>query len=171
MKADRSAAEVRLVVSGGQTGVDRGALDAAIALGLDHGGWCPKGRLAEDGAIPPRYRMSETTSRDYEVRTESNVASSGGTLILYRRGLSGGTELTYRLALRHDKPHLLVDLEQDSDPRLAREWIGKHKIEVLNVAGPRESTEPGIELAARRFVYAVLSHRDQRASQGKPLGA
>ena len=112
--------------------------------------------------------MSETTSHDYGVRTESNVTSSGGTLILYRRGLSGGTELTYRLALRHDKPHLLVDLEQDPDPRLARQWIAERRIEVLNVAGPRESTEPGIELAARRFVYVVLSHRDQRASQGKP---
>ena len=144
---------------------------ASIALGFDHGGWCPQGRLAEDGAIPPRYRMSETTSRDYEVRTESNVASSDGTLILYRRELSGGTELTYRLALRHDKPHLLVDLEQDPDTRLAQEWIGKHKIEVLNVAGPRESTEPGIEFAACRFVGAVLSRRDQLATQGKPSGA
>lgn len=155
MRKKESPIAVRQIVSGGQTGVDRGALDAAIKLKLPHGGWCPRGRLAEDGAIPKRYRLKETDSPDYKLRTELNVVDSDGTLILYRTELSGGTELTYRLAARHGKPYLLVDLDQAPDPTLVRRWIGSGDIHVLNVAGPRESTSAGIARAARDFILAV----------------
>ena len=147
---------VRRIVSGGQTGVDRGALDAAIAVGVDHGGWCPKGRLAEDGRIPARYRLRETDSPAYPQRTERNVVDSDGTLILYRRPLQGGTELTRRLARRHRKPCLLVDLTREFDARRVVAWIRRHRIQVLNVAGPRESSAPGIARETELVLATVL---------------
>jgi hypothetical protein len=148
--------EVSRVVSGGQTGVDRGALDAAIEAGLAHGGWCPRGRLSEDGVIPARYDLLETDSAEYPVRTERNVLDSDGTLILYAKKLQGGTELTYRLARKHGKPHLRVDLMGDTDPAYVRQWLRQHRIEVLNVAGPRESSRPGIAELTRRWLKNVL---------------
>lgn len=151
---------VRCIVSGGQTGVDRAALDAAIALGLNQGGWCPRGRLAEDGRIPPRYQLRETESAEYPVRTERNVTDSDGTLILYRDRLFGGTELTRRLALKHNKPCCTVDLGQGGDMRSVRQWIADHSIAVMNVAGPRESSSPGIGHDAHDFLYTVLSEED-----------
>jgi hypothetical protein len=145
------------VVSGGQTGVDRAALDAAIALGIEHGGWCPRGRLAEDGRIPARYRLTETRSPEYWVRTEQNVIDSDGTLILYRKSLSGGTELTHRMAVKHARPCRLVDLETGPLPADVRAWIDEHKIAVLNVAGPRESSAAGIARQSVDFLQGVLS--------------
>ncbi len=91
------------IVSGGQTGVDRAALDVAIALGIEHGGWCPRGRLAEDGTIPARYLLRETSSSEYAVRTEQNVIDSDGTLVIYYQRLQRGSLLTYRLAKEHGK--------------------------------------------------------------------
>ena len=85
------------IVSGGQTGVDRAALDVAIAIGIEHGGWCPAGRLAEDGVVPPQYDLRETDSNEYPVRTELNVADSDATLILYEGKLKGGTLLTQKI--------------------------------------------------------------------------
>jgi hypothetical protein len=145
----------RRVVSGGQTGVDRGALDAAIALGIEHGGWCPRGRLAEDGLIPAKYRLTETESPDYPVRTERNVLDSDGTLILYRDRMMGGTELTLRLARRHGKPCLTVSLDEDTEGEVRR-WMADQQIEILNVAGPRESSAPGITGQARRFLEKLF---------------
>ena len=153
-----SAARPAKIVSGGQTGVDRGALDAAIELGIPHGGWCPSGRLAEDGPIPARYRLTETKSPEYSVRTEQNVLDSDATLILYRGPLSGGTELTYRMAVKHEKPHLLLDLSKCPDPTAVRDWTRSNKIAVLNVAGPRESSSPGIAGSAAQFLQGVLAY-------------
>ena len=147
---------VRRIVSGGQTGVDRGALDAAIFLGIDHGGWCPRGRLAEGGRIPLRYKLTETDSAKYPVRTEQNVIDSDGTLILYASEMQGGTTLTLRLAREHDKPLLAIDLASPVDYASARRWIVDHAIQVLNVAGPRESSSPGISDLARSFVVQWL---------------
>lgn len=147
------------VVSGGQTGVDRAALDAAIALGIEHGGWCPRGRLAEDGKIPDHYQLVETASPEYWVRTQQNVIDSDGTLILYRRELSGGTELTHRFAHKHARPCLLVDLDHSPSPDEVREWIGTNEVAILNVAGPRESSAPGTALQAQRFLEQVLANR------------
>lgn len=148
---------VRCIVSGGQTGVDRAALDAAIALEVEHGGWCPRGRLAEDGPIPERYRLRETESAEYPVRTEQNVIDSDGTLILYRDRLFGGTELTRRLALKHEKPCCVVNMAEGRDILSVRQWIAENSIAVMNVAGPRESSTPGIGRDACDFLCAVLS--------------
>lgn len=144
------------LISGGQTGVDRAALDAAIVLGIPHGGWCPRGRLAEDGRIADCYQLQETDSPDYPIRTERNVLDSNATLILCRGCPSGGTELTLRLAEQHGRPCLVIDLDSEADPADVCRWLQKHAVETLNVAGPRESQSPGIETLARAFVAAVL---------------
>ncbi|NTW51196.1 MAG: molybdenum cofactor carrier [Chlorobiaceae bacterium] len=144
------------IVSGGQTGVDRGALDAAIASGLDHAGWCPKGRKAEEGSIPACYRLCETPSSRYAERTEWNVRDSCGTLVLSCGALRGGTKLTVKFARRYGRPCLVVALDGRQDAGDVAKWIRESNIEVLNVAGPRESSRPGIETDARRFVAEVI---------------
>jgi hypothetical protein len=146
------------LISGGQTGVDRGALQAAIDAGAPHGGWCPLGRLAEDGHVPERFNLREADSPDYQRRTELNVLEADATLIL-RRGprLSGGTALTRRLARQHNRPCLVVDLDGIGDQTArVRRWLRRHKVETLNVAGPRESQSPGIAAAAHEFVARLL---------------
>jgi hypothetical protein len=145
------------IISGGQTGVDRAALEAAIVLGIPHGGWCPRGRLAEDGRIPDRYQLRETESSEYPVRTERNVADSDATLILCRGIPSGGTELTVRLAEQHGRPHLVIDLDHPPDVDEARRWLKAHQVEILNIAGPRESQNPGIGAATAEFVRQLLT--------------
>jgi len=148
---------LRCIVSGGQTGVDRGALDAALELGLAHGGWCPRGRRSEDGCIPTRYQLRETESSNYPVRTRRNVLDSDATLLIYRDRLVGGTELTFRLARQLAKPYLLVDLQSSPDVTHVLDWIRDAHIETLNVAGPRESTAPGIERQTREFLVTCLA--------------
>jgi len=147
---------VTRIVSGGQTGVDRGALDAAIALAVEHGGWCPRGRLAEDGVIPAKYQLRETSSAEYPVRTEKNVVDSDGTLILFRGRLHGGTELTYRLAGRHLRPRLMIELIPECATDHVCDWLREKNIATLNVAGPRESSAPGIAAETRRFLMRAL---------------
>jgi hypothetical protein len=135
------------IVSGGQTGVDRAALDVAVKLGIPHGGWVPKGRIAEDGPISHHYRVRETPTAIYAERTEKNVVDSDGTLIISRGDLSGGSEVTREMALKHDRPWLHVDLNQTAAFRAAvliTQWIDTHRIQVLNVAGPRASKNPRI---------------------------
>jgi putative molybdenum carrier protein len=146
------------IVSGGQTGVDRAALDVALALGIPHGGWCPKGRLAEDRVIPPQYQLTETDSPEYPVRTEKNVVDSDGTLIFCRGQTSGGTELTRQLALQHGKPCLVVDLNRPLSADDVSHWIFESQIETLNVAGPRESQNTGISAQARQFLEGLLGN-------------
>ncbi|HSS66535.1 MAG TPA: putative molybdenum carrier protein [Gammaproteobacteria bacterium] len=145
------------VVSGGQTGVDRAALDAAIHAGLDCGGWCPRGRRAEDGAIPHRYRLKETGSTDYRGRTRRNVTDSNGTLILVLGELSGGTELTRDLALAERKPLFVIDLDSPRPSSEVRGWIRDNHIRTLNVAGPRESQRPGIAVRAADYLSGLFS--------------
>ena len=145
------------IVSGGQTGVDRGALEAAIALGIPHGGRCPRGRLAEDGRIPSRYRLTESESPLYRVRTEENVLDGDATLILARGRLTGGTRLSRGLARKHGKPCLVVDLAGAADLEAVRRWLADGAVSKLNVAGPRESQSPGIADAARQFLLDLLS--------------
>ncbi|HEV8441171.1 MAG TPA: putative molybdenum carrier protein [Methylomirabilota bacterium] len=144
------------IVSGGQTGADRAALDWAIARGLDHGGWCPKGRKAEDGTIDPRYRLTETPSDVYVQRTEWNVRDSDGTVILSLGDtLTGGSRRTAELAELLGKPCLHLSRSanaEDAGARLRR-FVQEHSVRVLNVAGPRASTEPAIAL----FVTRTLS--------------
>lgn len=148
---------VTKIVSGGQAGVDRAALDAALALGIPCGGWCPKGRRAEDGVIPAHYPFTETTSKDYRVRTRRNVCDSDGTLILIRGPLSGGTALTRRLAKEMSKPYLVVDLTRRPRVSDVRTWLASNNICTLNVAGPRESSQPGIHARVRHFLRRVFA--------------
>ena len=144
-------------MSGGQAGVDRAALDVALKLGIPCGGWCPKGRVAEDGPIDPRYPLKETPSADYGQRTEWNVRDSDGTLILTRGRLSGGTAQTVDIAARLGKPALILNPAKRSNGPALRVWARQHKIRVLNVAGPRESKRPGIYAEASRFLRPALS--------------
>ncbi|QXD14960.1 putative molybdenum carrier protein [Rhodocaloribacter litoris] len=140
---------IQKVVSGGQTGVDRAALDAAMAAGVPVGGWCPRGRRAADGPIPARYPLRETPSSVYAERTAWNVRDSDGTLVLLRGAPAGGTALTIREAERQGKPCLVCRPEEAGAPAAVRAWLARHGIRVLNVAGPREEEEPGIYAAAR----------------------
>lgn len=147
------------IVSGGQTGVDRAALDVALELGLPCGGWCPRGRKAEDGAISARYPMTETPTAEYSQRTEWNVRDSDATLVLTRGQPSGGTALTIELAQRLAKPHLVVDLDAHPDVSAVQAWIERGKVGVLNVAGPRESQNRGTQAAASDLLRRVLTTR------------
>jgi len=149
------------IISGGQSGVDRAALDAALELGIDCGGWCPKGRRAEDGPIDTRYPLIETTSEEYEQRTGQNVLRADGTLILtIFLPLTGGTALTHELAIKHQKPLLIVDLEEidieEANIDAAVSWLAEHHIKTLNVAGPRESQQPGIYALSREFLLRLF---------------
>lgn len=138
------------VISGGQVGVDRFALDWAIKNNVPYGGWCPKGRRAEDGAIPAYYDLQETSSKNYAVRTRQNVNDSDGTLILTpSRALTGGSALTHNYCLKLDKPYLHI-CPGDQWRGQVGLFIMINQIETLNVAGPREAE--GIE----QFVYGVL---------------
>jgi hypothetical protein len=151
------------VVSGGQTGVDRAALDAARTLSLPCGGWCPRGRLAEDGPIETAYPLVETPSADYAQRTEWNVRDSDGTLVLTRGVASGGTAYTIALARDRGKPLLVLDLATDPDPAEAARWVRDAGIALLNVAGPRESQRPGIGAQARGFLERLFRLTSTRA--------
>src|SRR5215475_2027236 len=143
------------IISGGQTGADRAALDWAIGRGVPHGGWCPKGRKAENGVIESRYNLTETPSEDYSQRTEWNVRDSDGTAVFsVRRELRGGSLLTVEIAGQYSKPviHLCAQDERTSHAQKLRSFIEEFGISILNVAGPRESDEPGVY----RFVSRVL---------------
>ena len=150
------------IISGGQTGVDRAALDFAIRHGREHGGWCPRGRLAEDGVIPPVYQLRETESAEYDERTEKNVLDSDATLIVTReRKLSGGTAFTKTCAEQHGRP-LLVVCERDGVSRSAAalsKFLKRNKVHTLNVAGPRESQAPGIGKFVIELLEAGLASR------------
>jgi len=152
---------LRRIVSGGQTGVDRAALDAALALGLSAGGWCPRGRRAEDGCLARRYPLAETPSAAYAQRTEWNVRDSDGTLVLNRGTLDGGTLYTVQMALRHGRPCLVLALEARPAPAPVRAWIARNRIRTLNIAGPRESKRRGIYGEARAMLVRLLARKDR----------
>jgi hypothetical protein len=144
------------LVSGGQTGVDRAALDVAMERGMAAGGWCPAGRGAEDGPIAPGYPLRETPSADPAQRTEWNVRDSHGTLLLVTDAASAGTELTREAAQRLGRPLHRFRLDEEPDVDHFRRWLHAREIRILNVAGPRESESPGIYQSARECLRAVL---------------
>jgi len=144
------------IVSGGQTGVDQGALAAALDANRRCGGWCPAGRRSEDGTIPARFPVIELEGADYRQRTLRNVIDSDGTAIIYFDRLEGGTALTVKFCVREQKPLLLIDtasLNVDQAVADLRGFVGRHEIRVLNVAGPRRSKWA----QAYDEAYAVIS--------------
>ncbi|MFT5469944.1 MAG: hypothetical protein ACI8UO_005067 [Verrucomicrobiales bacterium] len=143
------------IVSGGQTGVDRAALDAAIALGVSCGGWCPAGRVDEQGVIPEHYPLKELKKGGYKLRTVQNMIDSDATLIFYFGDLEGGTEETTFRCIKNRKPYKLIDgseLTIVRSAQLAADFVEKFGIKTLNVAGPRESKCP----EAYDYSYAAV---------------
>ncbi|MCH7225038.1 putative molybdenum carrier protein [Haloferula sp. A504] len=150
---------IKRIVSGGQTGADRAGLDAAIAAGVPHGGWCPRGRKAEDGPIPERYNLTETKSASCLTRTELNARDSDGTVILTMGALSGGSKWTAEFADKHGRPwlHLRLDGMTDEGAQAAvRAFVEENGIRALNVAGSRGSKEPELNGRVRSILVAVL---------------
>jgi hypothetical protein len=152
----RTTAMLLKIISGGQTGVDRAALDAGLASGITVGGWCPAGRRAEDGRIPEHYPLVELDSSEYSSRTEKNVVDSDATLVLNLGVLADGTAFTVQLARKYRKPLRIVQLDGDADPCAVAEWLSEFRVKVLNIAGPRESKRPGVYECALLFVQRLL---------------
>jgi len=148
----------RIIVSGGQSGADRAGWDAAIAVGIDHDGFVPKGRICEDGVIPWRYECRQTGTSNYGERTALNVKHSDATLLFHFGVCSGGSLLTFKLARKFAKPCMVVKLDRFSDEHVAgiRAWVDKYKPEILNVAGQRESKAPGISEIVKNILVAVF---------------
>lgn len=153
---------IERIISGGQTGVDRAALDAALARGLPIGGWCPRGRKAEDGELPARYALSQTPSGGYRQRTLWNVRDSDATLLLVMTGgilisePSGGTRVTANAAVRLRKPHFIASVNTCGGNAGLLYWLAATQPRVLNVAGPRESGAPGIYSLAHALLLDVF---------------
>ena len=177
--SDRMTARQFKIISGGQTGADRAALDAALAAGVPCGGSCPKGRRAEDGPIPDRYPMAELSDSAYPPRTRRNVADSDGTLILSFGPPDRGTALTLRCCVSERKPVLVVDASTTPVETALEElaaFVARHRIATLNVAGPRASKQPRVYDFVRRLVGSFLAMlpvpRDLPATkpEDRPMG-
>ncbi|MCI5222796.1 MAG: hypothetical protein D3924_09035 [Candidatus Electrothrix sp. AR4] len=146
------------IISGGQTGADRAALDAAMELGIPHGGWLPRGRKAEDGRLAPQYCLQEIDTYRYRDRTLKNVKESDGTLIVSFGPLTGGSALTEALCIRSDRPCLHLNMEHLSINQAVRtieEWLVGNRIRTLNVAGPRASSNSRIYDTVRELVRQI----------------
>lgn len=155
------------IISGGQTGADQGALDGAIACGVPHGGSIPAGRKTEAGVLPLSYEMQELESDRYTDRTERNVIDADGTLIVSHGALTGGSALTEKIALRLGKPCLHIDFNRAESNQVVDEasvWIVKSEIRILNVAGPRASSDPHIYKLTRELIIRLLETAAKCAS-------
>ncbi len=154
--------KLKKIISGGQTGADQAALDAAIALNISHGGWIPKGRKTEDGPLPEKYRLKEMSTASYPKRTKQNILDAQGTLIITNGKLSGGSALTQKLARLHGLPCLHINLKKtdlSEASSMVNKWLGDNNIDKLNVAGSRESKCPGIHDATYSILLNVLEGR------------
>jgi hypothetical protein len=161
------------LVSGGQTGADRAAIDFAVAHGIPYGGWCPKGRKAEDGPLDPRYQLKETPSPAYSQRTEWNVRDSDATVVFtVADKLAGGSQTTMEFARRHGKPCLHLAAERSGKEVAAQleEFIRKHNIRILNLAGSRGSEEPGVGAFVARTLRTALTRKSQTRAAGRISG-
>lgn len=174
------------IISGGQTGADRGGLDAALYCNVPHGGWCPKGRLSEDGTIPEKYDLQEMTTKDYLRRTEANVVDSDATIIFCYGLPKGGSLRTVEFALKHGKPYHTVDLLHEGRDRILKdvvEWLSGNGVNDyeyyeaapphdcnINIAGSRESKAPDIELLVMQVMVDVLRVVNPECGKLYPLG-
>lgn len=150
---------LKKIISGGQTGADRAALDVAVKFNIDHGGWVPKGRRAEDGPLKEKYRLTETGTDDYRERTRLNIIDSHGTVIISRGDLTGGSKFTQTFAKKVGKPNCYIDLLQSEEFEAAvilKSFILENQIQVLNVAGPRQSSIPGIYADVKTVLEVTL---------------
>ena len=164
---------IKRIISGGQTGADRAALDFAIKMDLPHGGWVPKGRLAEDGPIPARYNLKEMPTKNFPKRTERNVKKADGTLIVSHGKPTLGSDLTRKMAIKHNKPNLHIDLNETSIFEAAEQiiqWVMENRIEVLNIAGSKASKDPKIYRAVFELLetvyYIAISEENVVAMRG-----
>jgi len=142
---------LKKIISGGQTGVDRAALDVALALGLERGGWCPAGRAADDGPIDPQYPLIETSEMDHTVRTGYNVRESNASLLIYCGVLQGGTAYAVEMARHQGKPVMAIDMENPPAPTEVSEWIHELALTTLHIGGQREASAPGVY--TRAYIY------------------
>lgn len=160
---------IKKVISGGQTGVDRAALKIAKELGIPHGGWCPYKRNAEDGIVPLEYQLEELLAptaeenldpdATYKSRTKLNVQNSDGTLVILKNHAIGGTAYTIKMAKELNKPYFIINIRDN--PKITdvvATWIIKNNLRTLNIAGPRETQEPGIYEAAYNILQKLLNH-------------
>jgi len=148
------------IITGGQTGVDRGALDAALEHRFPCGGWCPPGRLAEDGPIDSFYPLTEMKTGGYEERTRRNVEDADGTVVIYFGELEGGTALTVEQCVLRNKPYELINAEEltaSEAAKLVVAFIETRSVSILNVAGPRESRVPSARGYSREVIGRVLA--------------
>jgi len=157
------------IVSGGQTGVDRAALDVALKRGVECDGWCPAGRLDEFGKIPDQYPVQELEIGGFAERTLQNVKDSDGTVIIYPGKLSGGTEQTVRFCVELQRPYQLIDASKvsaEDGAKLISDFVRKNKIDILNVAGPRQSEWPkGYDYTCRALDFFAASLTSKSASK------
>jgi putative molybdenum carrier protein len=167
LRRSETAATVKAlkIISGGQTGVDRAALDVALRHEIECGGWCPAGRLDEVGKIPDHYPIQELQGGGFTERTLQNVKDSEGTVVIYPGKLEGGTEQTVRFCIELNRPHQLIDaskISPDDAAKLIRDFVLKNKIDILNVAGPRQSEWPEGYDYASGVLEVFLTHRSDR---------
>jgi len=151
--------KIKKIISGGQTGADRAALDFAIDNDIPHGGWIPKGRITEGGQLPDKYRLQEMETTSYDKRTEQNVIDSDGTVIVSHGELTGGSALTQTFAIKHHKPRLHLDMDNSTITEAAdslNNWIEKNKISTLNIAGSRASKDNKINQVTRDILEAAF---------------
>ena len=158
-RIEHNSVRIIKIISGGQTGVDRAALDVAIELGFEYGGFCPKGRLAEDGVILNKYNLTELSNSQYLMRTIANVQASDGTLIIHQGTVSGGTLKTKDYCQMINKSFFTVNLLEDLEkiPLNFDTWIKENHIIIMNIAGPRESAAP-IYNRTYTLLMDLLSH-------------
>lgn len=158
------------IISGGQTGADQGGLNTAIKMGIEHGGWCPKGRKSEDGPIPKKYNLQETEDSGYLERTRKNIQDADVTLIFIgKKRLTGGSKATQRICKEWRRPSLTICVNSaplKASIQLVKEFLNEHKPEVLNIAGNRNSKEPGIEIIVEHILTGALEREFSEEHRG-----
>ena len=159
---------IKKIISGGQTGADRAALDVALLFNIAHGGWIPKGRKTEDGTLPDKYQLQEMLTTSYPTQSEKNVLEADGTLIISHGKLAGGSADTRKTAMKHGKPWFHADLNRLPTFQAAmiiEDWISKNEIEALNITGPRASKDPsiyGLATVILELVFNLIRAKDDK---------